>query len=120
MTYDPVERDERPGDVVDVDVESEVPFDAPRRSRGDQVDVRGAIMRCATAAHPGALERRDLDTEPEIARADGRTVQGEIRRLVNCGCLTVIDTELPSGRALRFQASTAAATAVQAVLAVRR
>lgn len=87
-----------------------------RRHHGDKREIRAAILRAAASAHPGALERCDLDTEPEIARADGRTVQGEIRRLVHAGCLTVLDLELPSGRPLRFRASTPAATAIKAVL----
>jgi hypothetical protein len=83
---------------------------------GDKGEVRAAIVRAAAAAHPGALEREDLDVEPEIARADGRTVQGEIKRLVHAGCLQVLDLELPSGRPLRFKASTPAATAVKALI----
>lgn len=84
---------------------------------GDKAEVRAAIVRAAAMAHPGVLEREDLDAEPEIARADGRTVTGEIKRLVHAGCLTVVDLEYPSGRVLRFRASTAAATAVKAVTA---
>jgi hypothetical protein len=86
------------------------------KHHGDKDEVRAAIVRAAAAAHPGALEREDLDTEPAICRADGRTVNGEIKRLVHAGCLQVLDLEIPSGRPRRFKASTPMAVAVKAVV----
>lgn len=89
------------------------------RIAGDQERVREAIMRAAAAAYPGVLERADLDREPAIAAADGRTVQGEIRRLMGVGCITPVEQEIPSGRVLRMRATDPAAIAVRAVLVTR-
>lgn len=86
------------------------------RRAGDKLEVRAAIVRAACAAHPGVLERDDLDREPAIARADGRTVQGEIRRLVSAGVIAVVDVEYPSGRPTRLRAMNAPALAVQTIL----
>lgn len=87
-----------------------------RRTPHDKQEVRAAIVRAAAAAFPGILERADLDAEPEICRADGRTVMGEIRYLVAAGALMVIEADPLSGSPRRFQASSPAAVAVKAVL----
>lgn len=86
-----------------------------RRTAGDKREIRAAIVRAAVAAHPGILEREDLEVEPAICRADGRTVHGEIVHLVASGALTVIEADPTSGRPRRFQATAPAAVAVRAV-----
>lgn len=88
-----------------------------RKRAGDKQAVRAAIIRAACAAHPGILEREDLDTEPAICRADGRTTQGEIVHLVAAGALTVIEADPLSGRPRRFQATTPAVVTARALRA---
>jgi hypothetical protein len=86
------------------------------RTLHDKSQVRSAILRAAAAAHPGTLERHDLDREPEIARADGRTVHAELRSLHHAGCIMPVDFEYPSGTITRLRATGPAATAVKAVV----
>lgn len=69
-----------------------------RRPR-DKADLRGALVIHAIKAWPGAVRWQSLLEEADIAWADKRTAEGQLRSLLSAGILTL--EENGSGRTVR-------------------
>lgn len=75
----------------------------------DKPEVRKAVIRRCILAWPAAVTITELAQLPEVASADGRTLEGELRRLTAHGVLEA--TVDGTGRTIR-----ASDTAARAIL----
>lgn len=80
-----------------------------KRTVAEKIEIRKAIIRRCVTAWPAGVSLRELQDEIRVAPSDGRTLEGELRRLITRGVLEALVSS--EGRALR-----ATDTAARAVL----